>query len=181
MSAVKNSTEQRERSIAAELAGKERDELGRFPQKWSVETALERSKLYATRKEFRTKNKSAYAYLVRKKKTHLLKFEKEVKLHRVDYFDVICDIKKCKTRSELKEKYSASHAASFNHDLLKRVYDDHFGRGKTTRWWTNERAISEAKKYTQRSLFLRGSPGAYEYILKAGIQDKAFSHMERKH
>lgn len=178
MSAEKSSTVHQGPSSAVELAGSERDALGRFPQIWTVERALEESKKFQTRKEFRNNCRSAYAYLVKKKKTSLLRFEKEVKLHNVDYFNVICDIKKCTTRSELFKNYPSSYAAVFNHEHLKRIYNSHFGRGKTSKWWNNERAIEEAKKYRQRSDFSKLSSGAYEYVLRNGIEQQAFAHME---
>src|SRR5690554_1201368 len=179
MNAEKSSLVHQGPSSAVELAGRGRDALGRFPQLWTVERALEKSKQFQTRKDFRVNCRSAYAYLVKKKKTHLLKFETEVKLHLVDYFDVICDIKKCTTRSELFKKYPSSYAAVFNHEKLKQIYNSHFGRGKTSKWWNNERAIAEAKKYKHRSDFSRLSSGAYEYVLRNGIEQQAFAHMER--
>ena len=178
MNAEKSSLVHQGPSSAAELAGSGRDAQGRFPQLWTVEKALEKSKEFSTRKQFRNSCRSAYAYLVKKKKTNLLKFETEVKLNLVDYFDVICDIKKCTTRSELFKNYPSSYAAVFNHDQLKIIYNSHFGRGKTSKWWSNERAIAEAKKYKQRSDFSRLSSGAYEYVLRNGIEQQAFAHME---
>lgn len=178
MSAVKNSMEPQELFTAEVLAGSERDALGRFPQIWTVERALEESKKFQTRKEFRNNCRSAYAYLVKKKKTSHLRFEKEVKLHIVDYFNVICDIKKCKTRSELLKNYRSSYSAVFNHEKLKVIYNNHFGRGKTSRWWNKERSISEAKKYTQRSEFSKLSNGAYEYVIRNSLEDQAFAHMD---
>lgn len=178
MNAEKSSLVHQGPSSAVELAGSGRDALGRFPQLWTVEKALEKSKQFQTRKEFRHNCRSAYAYLVKKKKTSLLKFENEVKLHLVDYFDVICDIKKCTTRSDLFKNYPSSYSAVFNHMHLKIIYDSHFGRGKTSKWWNDERAIAEAKKYKQRSDFSKLSSGAYEYVLRNGIEEKAFAHMD---
>jgi len=178
MNAEKSSLVHQGPSSAVELAGSGRDAQGRFPQLWTVEKALEKSKEFSTRKQFRNSCRSAYAYLVKKKKTNLLKFEKEVKLHLVDYFEAICNIKSCKSRNDLKISYPSSYAAVFNHKVLKDIYDSHFGRGKTSKWWNNERAIAEAKKYRQRSDFSRLSSGAYEYVLRNGIEQQAFAHME---
>jgi len=66
----------------------------------------------------------------------------------------------------------------FNHKVLRDIYDSHFGRGKTSKWWNNERAIAEAKKYRQRSDFSKLSSGAYEHVLRNGIEQQAFAHME---
>lgn len=180
MSVEKSSLEQQEQCIAVEHAGKERDAQGRFPRKWSVDLAVSISMLHKTRKEFRQKDSGAYRYLANKGLLHLISFETEVRVHRVDYFQVICEIKRCKTRTEFNERHPKSYAAVFNHQLLHDVYNSHFGRGATTKYWNKERAISSAKKHKTKNSLRLAEPGAYVYILNNNLSSVAFSHMTRE-
>lgn len=177
MSVVKNSTAQRERSIAVALAGKERDEKGRIPQIWTEESALEESNKYKNRYDFIRGSNGAYQYLSRKNLLHKLTIPHGKKRHRVDLFEVFCAIKSCKTRGEMQKRFSAEYHATRNHNIAKKVFEDHFPRGKTNKYWNKENAIKEARKYQTRSSFSKHSSGAYEYIKNNRLEDTAFAHM----
>lgn len=179
MSAEKNFTGRLAPSIAEVLAGRDRDEKGRIPAKWTIENALKEASKYKTKKEFRLKSNSAYQYLVRKKSLYLISGMEEGKRHRVSDWDVICAIKSCQSRSEMMRRFYGEYCAVPKRDHLKSIYQTHFGRGKTTRYWTKEKAILEAKKYNFRSDFCRKSSGAYEYVMNNGLAKLAFSHMQR--
>lgn len=180
MSAEKSSMERQGPGIAGALAGKERDEGGRIPQIWTVEKALDKSKGFSTRKDFRKSEPSAYSYLVRKKSAHLLHFEKEVKRHRVSDFDVICAIKSCSTRKEMHDRFPGEHSAANKRSHIKSIYNDHFGRGKTSRYWNKRKVLECARRFETRSDFCVNESGAYEYAYNNGFIDEACAHMERK-
>lgn len=172
--------ERRAPGIAEVLAGRERDEKGRIPQIWTTEKAILESKKYNTRKEFRKESRSAYQYLVRKKCTHLLNFEKEVKRHRVSDFDVICAIKSCSTRKEMSERFPGEHSAASKRTHINKIYNDHFGRGKTSRYWNKRRVLECARRFETRSDFALFESGAYDHAHANGYIEEACSHMERK-
>lgn len=179
MSVIKSSTVRRAPGIAAVLAGRERDERGRIPQIWSTKKALEESKKFNSRKSFRINGSGGYQYLVRKKLIYLVSFDSEVKRASLSDFDIICAIKSCKTRTEMSERFNGEYSAVFRRKHLKPLYHEHFGRGKTSKHWDDDKALAESKKYSTRSAFSKCSQGAYSYVMDNDISHEAFSHMER--
>lgn len=180
MSAEKNSTERLAPGIAEVLAGRGRDEKGRIPAKWTKEAALLESKKFKTRKEFREKSNSAYQYLVRKNIIHLASFSKEEKRHRVPDFEVICAIKSCSTRKEMYERFPGEYSAARKRRHIKEIYNNHFGRGKTSKHWNAENVLECASRFETRADFARQESGAYDYAYANGILEEACSHMDRK-
>lgn len=178
MSAKKSSTGHHAPSIAEVLAGRERDEKGRIPQVWTIKKALAESEKFKTRKEFRTLSNSAYQYLIRKNSTHLMSFSTEIKRHRLSDFDVICAIKSCQTRDEMRKRFSGEHSAASKRKHLSVIFNDHFGRGKTNRYWSKEKVMLVAKDYSSRSDFCYENAGAYDYAMNNGFLDEACAHME---
>lgn len=175
---VKDFTVRKEHRIAEVLAGRERDEKGRIPKYWTPEKAISESKKYKTRKSFALNCQGGYQYLVRKKLLHLISFEVEVKRHFIPDFEVICAIKSCKTRTEMSERFSGEYSAVFRRKYLKEIYHEHFGRGKTSKYWNHKRVRDEALKYSTKGEFSKKSSGAYEYAINNGILDDVCAHME---
>lgn len=178
MSAKMSSTEHHAPSIAEVLAGRDRDEKGRIPQIWTIKKALAESEKFKTRKDFRILSNSAYQYLMRKNSTHLMSFDTEIKRHRLSDFDVICAIKSCKSRDDMRKRFPGEYSAAFKRAHINVLFIGHFGRGKTSKYWDREKVISTAKNYLTRSEFYRENTGAYAYAAKNGMLDQACAHME---
>lgn len=159
------------------LIGIERDSKGRIPQKWCIESAIEESKRYESKKEFRVKSNSAYQYLRRHGKLGQVCLPG--KRHRLDTWEIFCSLKKSKTWGEFRQKYPKEYTAFQKRkcDMPEQSYI-HLGISKTAKRWTKETIRNEAKKYKHRSAFAYGSPGAYDAAQNYGILSDVCSHME---
>lgn len=180
MSAEKNFTGRLAPSSAVGLAGRGRDEKGRIPAKWTIENALKEASKYKTKKEFKLKSNGAYQYLVRKKSLYLISGMEEIKRHRVSDWDVICAIKSCQSRTEMQRRFYGEYCAAIRRDHLRFIYQNHFGRGKTTRYWTKEKVLECAGRFEMRSDFARRESGAYNYAYANGYLEEVCSHMDRR-
>ena len=155
----------------------ERDELGRIPQIWTVESAINDSKKYKSKKDFREKSNSAYQYLVRH--GHLGSINLPGKRHRLSDWDIICSIRACNSWGDFRisrpKEYTAFHKRKrrFNSDVYANL-----GTSKTSLRWTKEEVLKEAKKYKTKSSFSKGSSGAYDAALNYGLIKEACTHMD---
>lgn len=161
----------------ANLKGIHRDKNGRIPQVWTVELAVEESKKYNTKKDFRLMANSAYQYLVRHKSIDLVCLPG--KRHRLNIKDIFCALKKSKSWSEFRLKHPKEYTAfcKRRHSIPESEYS-HLGISKTAKRWTENAIRSEAKKYYHKSHFCKGSPGAYDAAIKYGILRSVCSHMK---
>lgn len=166
MNAEKNFTGRKELGIAAALAGRERDENGRIPQKWSMEIAINKSKKYNSRKDFRLCENGAYQYLLRKKLTHLLKFEKEVKKHRLPDWEVYCAAKKSMTRTEFSQKFPSEYSAFMKRKHIDRSLVNHMKPSATGRRWTFDLIKKYADKCVSKQEFREQYPKAYDAAIR---------------
>lgn len=180
MNAEKSSTEHLGLGTAGVHAGRDRDERGRYPQIWTVEKALQESKRFETRKEFRIKEPSAYAYLVKKKASYLLSFNYELKRHSLSDWDVLCALKSSKSRSEFRSKRPREYSAYCKRDHLKRLgADSHLPKSKTSKKWNHQNVKILAKRYKSISVFAKENSGAYSYAYENGIVKDISMHMDR--
>lgn len=155
----------------------QRDHLGRIPQIWDRESALEESKKYKSKKEFRTKSNSAYQYLVRHKMIDQVMLPG--KRHRLDNWEIFCSLKKSNSwaefRNEFPKEYTAFHKRK---SFIPESAYSHLGISKTAKRWTKEAIKKEANKYNHKSHFSSLSAGAYDAALNKNIIDEVCAHME---
>lgn len=101
---------------------------------------------------------------------------KGVKRHRLTDEELISCIDSFSSYSEFRASKEYSTA-------LKRGFGEYaisvLGFGLTTKRWNAETCISEAKKYSSRSDFSKGSSGAYDAALSIGILEDCCKHMTR--
>lgn len=153
-----------------------RDASGRIPQKWDCESALEESKKYKSRKEFRTKSNSAYQYLRRHKMLDQVMLPG--KRHRLDTWEIFCSLKKSANWLDFRERFPKEYSAFHKRkSTIPESAFSHLGRSKTSKRWTKEVIRKEAKKYNHRSDFMRLSSGAYDAACKKNIIEEACRHM----
>lgn len=154
-----------------------RDKNGRIPQIWTIDSAIEESKKYNTKKEFRLMANSAYQYLVRHKKIHLVCLPG--KRHRLDTWEIFCALKKSKSWGDFRLDHPKEYTAFYKRksSIPKSAYS-HLGLSKTAKRWTEESIRNEAKKYEHKSHFCKGSPGAYDAAQNYGILRSVCSHMK---
>lgn len=153
-----------------------RDALGRIPQKWDCESALEESKKYNSKKEFRTKSNPAYQYLVKHKMLNRVMLPG--KRHRLDTWEIFCSLKKSASWTEFREMFPKEYTAF--HKRKSTIHETaflHLGMSKTSKRWTKEAIKEEAKKYNHKSDFIRLSSGAYTAALNQKIIDEVCEHM----
>jgi hypothetical protein len=154
----------------------QRDSRGRIPQIWSIESALEESKKFNSRKEFRTRSSSAYQLLVRKGLAHLINLPG--KRHRLTNWEIFCSLKKSKSWAEFREIYPKEYTAfSKRKKSIHKSAFIHLGISQTGFKWDEESILNEAKKYNFRSEFSSMAPGAYDAAHRQGMLDKACLHM----
>lgn len=92
--------------------------------------------------------------------------------------EIISILGKFSSKVELKEKNKEIYyrARRSKNSKVKRAYhklDNYFN------YWSFDKAKKEAKKYSRRVDFARGSSGAYNYALKNNILDKITIHMKK--
>lgn len=153
-----------------------RDSLGRIPQKWCRESALEEAKKYSSKKDFRTKSNSAYQYLVRHKMIDQVMLPG--KRHRLDTWEILCSLKKSNDWLDFRERFPKEYTAF--HKRKSTIPDSafsHLGTSKTAKRWTKEAIKKEAKKYDCRSDFGKFAAGAYDAAFKQKIIDEVCAHM----
>lgn len=158
---------------------KTRDSMGRIPQKWCIESALEESKKYSTKKDFRTKSNTAYQYLAKHKQLHRINLPG--KRHRLCLFDIFCAMKKSSDWGDFRKNYPKEYTAFHKRKgaIEKSAYA-HLGISKTALRWTASKIKDEAMKYEFRSDFSKLSSGAYNAANKMGILNDVCSHMKSK-
>ena len=160
----------------ADLKNIKRDSFGRIPRKWSAELALNESKKYSSRKEFRTKSSSAYQYLRRHKMLDQVMLPG--KRHRLDSWEIFCSLKKSKNWLDFRERFPKEYTAFHKRkSTIPESAFSHLGKSKTSKKWTKEAIKKEAKKYNHRSDFMRLSAGAYDAAYKKNIIDEVCAHM----
>lgn len=161
------------------LQSVKRDELGRIPQIWTIESAIEESKKYKTRKEFRTgKSKSAYRYLVKHKKIDLA-FNQEGKRHRLSNWEIFCSLKKSSSWGEFMNVFPKEYTAFLKRKCqIKSSAYSHLGKSLTGKKWDKESILLEALKYETRSSFGKNASGAYDAALRQGLLNEVCSHMK---
>lgn len=157
-----------------------RDENGRIPSIWTLDSALEEAKKFKTLKDFRLGSPSAYAYISRKKKTDLIEIEK-TKRHRLSNWEIFCALKKSESISDFEIRFPKECSAFYKRkkSIDKSAYA-HFPASKTGKKWFEHSIIDEAKKYKHRSDFSKLSSGAYDAALKLGILNAVCKHMKPK-
>lgn len=153
-----------------------RDSYGRIPQQWDAASALEESKQYGSRKEFRTNSNSAYQYLRRHKMLDQVMLPG--KRHRLDTWEIFCSLKKSANWLDFRERFPKEYTAFHKRkSTIQESAFSHLGKSKTSKRWTREAIKKEAKKYNHKSDFMRLSSGAYDAAYKQNIVDEVCLHM----
>lgn len=155
----------------------ERDERGRIPQIWDLESAKQEAKKYLTRKDFRISSNSAYQFLVRNNALGSIDLP-IAKHHRFPEFEIFCALKKSTSWEFFRTNYRKEY---FSFCKRRKAIDpsaySHLGLSKTCFRWSEEEISKEAKKYKHKSDFIRGSSGAYDAAIKSGLLRKVCKHM----
>ena len=172
MNARKSFTEQVGPSSVEELAGKDRDEKGRFPQIWTIQRAIEESKKHKNRKSFIDTANSAYQYLVKKKQTHRLFFEEKGKRHRLSDWEVFCAAKKSKTISEFRNNYCSQYSAFSKRKHINRSLLNHMPESKTAKKWSDEKIALAAENFKSKKEFRINNPKAYDAAGRNGVLNR---------
>jgi hypothetical protein len=93
--------------------------------------------------------------------------------------------KKCKTRSsfinEYRSAYNYARKNGILDDICKHMTPSSVVRSNARLYWTYDLCKKEAKKYTNRTDFMRNSSGAYNVALANKWVDKICIHMVLRH
>jgi len=156
--------------------------IGGGHTKWTLDRCSEEARKYTTRGEF---NKGSSAY----KAAYINNWLDDICGHMISPYKPSGYWNKEHCAEEAL-KYTSRHAFSagigsaYNAALLNGWLDDICGhmveRKKPNGYWTKDRCIEEALKYTTRSGLEAGSSGAYNAALQNGWMDDICGHMEEK-
>ena len=91
------------------------------------------------------------------------------------------EAKKYNTRSEFSIGSSGAYAATHRNQWQDEVCKDLEEVTKPNGYWSKAQCILEAKKYTSRKEFSKGTASAYNACLTHGWLEEACSHMEELH
>jgi predicted GIY-YIG superfamily endonuclease len=90
--------------------------------------------------------------------------------------------KECNSRIEFRKKYRTAYEKTkinkWDKEVFKHFIDPRAGRVAHNFKWTKKLIRETAKKYTRRTDFERGAPGAYKIALENKYLDDICSHME---
>lgn len=89
---------------------------------------------------------------------------------------IIMSARACGDRTEFQRKFPGAYDAAMRLRLLPEIHRM-IPRRRREPFWTEDRLISEAKKYSTRMDFKRHAPSAYVIAGRKGIRDKLCSHM----
>lgn len=155
----------------------ERDERGRIPQIWDLESAKEEAKKYKTRKEFRVFSNSAYQFLARNNSLSDIDLP-ITKHHRFPEFEIFCALKKSKSWEFFRNNYKKEYYSFCRRrNIIDSSAYSHMGISKTSFRWSEEEILKEAKKYKHKSEFSKEASGAYDAAIKLGVLREACKHM----
>lgn len=142
---------------------------------------------YATRKEFRDNNISAYYYAKRKGDDFLdlvcshmpfekkiIRWTKEMAVKKASEYATYKDF--------IKDKALASYCSRCGRDFFDKV-TERFNRVPKRGVWTDEELVCEARKYNRKDEFHKCSSGAFNAARKRGKDffDMITSHMQKGH
>lgn len=147
--------------------------------KWTEEELEEAAKKYTTRTDFATGSPAAYhaAYgrgLLKKICAHMIE-----KRHDWTKEEIMAEAKKYRTRSTFGKSSQKAYRAATVMGILDEVCS-HMVRGCEVYQPSPEEIKEEAKKYTTRTEFAKGSGAHYRLATSSGILDEVCSHMVLK-
>ena len=82
----------------------------------------------------------------------------------------------CRDRTEFQKKFPGAYDATIRLRLLPEIHGM-IPRRRPEPYWTDDRLLSEATKYSTRMDFKRHAPSAYVIAGRKGIREKLCSHM----
>ena len=142
--------------------------LGANNMKWTKTKCIKDAKKYNTIISWR-KNSGAYQVAFKNKwlkicckhMTRLLKPK-----GYWTYKRCLSVAKKCKTRNEFQITYGRAYTISRKNNWLKQCYAHMNEIKKPNGYWSKERCLQEAKKYSSKSLFKKKSSYVYSVCIK---------------
>lgn len=156
--------------------------LGGSESRWTKERCVEAASKYSTRRAFELGMKSAYTAA-----------------HRKGWLDDVCahmervinvkghwDKQRCakaalkyKTAREFLHGEGGAYVAAQRNGWLREICDHMTPRFRPRGYWTKDRCVAEALKYTSRNDFMLGAKGAYNRAHCRGWIDEVCSHMKQ--
>ena len=144
---------------------------------WTKERCKEEALKYNTIKDFRANSAVAYGVACRNKWIKDYTWLKATKVSKLFWTKEKCyDLALgCKTRTELRKKSSKAYASALKNEWFDDYtwfLSEHEARSKACKGrnliWTKEMCENEARKYSCKQEFHKGSSGAYTAALKNG-------------
>ena len=159
---------------------------------WTVERVKEAALFFKAKNEFRLK--ASYVYKVASKMNILDEVCSHMTAKKVpnNYWtesNIKLEAKKYKTRSQFLKGKPGAYRSAICTGILDNIcmhmkppkkdisYEDKNGVIKHV-FWDKKRIITEAKKYQNKSDFIKKASGAYKAALRMGIVDVITSHMQ---
>ncbi len=147
--------------------------------KWTRAAVLREAKKYRTRNEFLANAGGAYHAarrfeLMKQACAHMRQFT----LPKGSWTQakILKSARTCGDRTQFQREFPGAYDAAIRLRLLPQIHRM-IPRRRREPFWTDDRLISEAKKYSTRMDFKTHAPSAYVIAGRKGIRDKVCSHM----
>lgn len=141
--------------------------------KWTKDLIINEAKKYDSKKEFKSRNQSAYQACIKRHKGLIDELFKNQQISWTKEL-ITKEAKKYSTKKDFEKGNKNAYQACINKH--KGLIDELFDNQK--RYWDEKSIINEAKKYTTKNNFVKGNYGAYQacIIRFHGLIDSLFEN-----
>ncbi len=149
--------------------------------KWTFEACLEEALRYPNYSEFSKNSKSCYLTCIKRKWLNIIqeKLVRNTKPKNYWTFDRCQEeARKYEYRSEFRAHSNTAYAKAWKNGWLENICNHMAFLQLPKNYWTKERCVIEALKYSTRTDFARGNGNAYSRSIANGWLDDICSHMK---
>jgi hypothetical protein len=144
---------------------------------WTKQRCAAEAKKYSRRTDFQLACGPAYNAAWREGWLDEITSHMKVKKQQWTKEEVAEEAKKHKNLTEFTKKSKGAYLAAYRGGYLDEIKEI-LGPTENFTSWTKEMCIEEARQHSTVNSLNKSKPGAYAAILRMGIQDEAFAHME---
>ena len=134
---------------------------------WTEERCLEEAKKYKTKKDFRVGSYSAYIISCRNRWLDEYVWLDNTEVRKWTYEACKEAALKYTRRVDFQRGSSGAYRIAYKNEWIKE-YDWFEIHQMPSNYWTEEMCLKEAKKYTSKVVFQKGSVTAYQVALRKG-------------